>query len=128
MKKSEKFSLQKTLRSFVFAFSGIKNLINAEQNARIHTLAMFIAIVLGVVLNIERMEWVAIVIVIGLVFLAELFNTAIERLCDEVDPEWNAGIKRVKDYSAAAVLLSAIISLIVGGIIFIPVIVECIGP
>jgi undecaprenol kinase/diacylglycerol kinase (ATP) len=58
--------------------------------------------------------------VIGLVFITELLNSAVESLADYINPEWNELIKKAKDYSAAAVLISAIISVIIGAIIFIP--------
>ena len=60
------------------------------------------------------------VIVIGLVFLVELLNSSIETLADLINPEWNEPIKRAKDYGAAAVLISAIIAMIAGVLIFIP--------
>jgi diacylglycerol kinase (ATP) len=62
-------------------------------------------------------------IVIGLVFLTELLNSSLESLADIIDPEWNEIIMKAKDYAAAAVLISAIIAIIVGGLIFIPKIV-----
>ena len=91
-----------------------------EHNARIHLVLAIVAITTGMLLNINAFEWSLIVIVIGIVFLTELLNTSIETLADIVQPEWNEKIRMAKDYSAAAVLISAIISIIVGGIIFIP--------
>jgi diacylglycerol kinase len=58
--------------------------------------------------------------VIGFVFLSELLNSSLESLADVIEPEWNEQIRKAKDYTAAAVLISAIISVIVGGLIFIP--------
>ena len=95
-----------------------------ERNARIHLLAALIVIVLGIGLNISFPEWCLIIIVTGFVFMAELFNTALEALSDIVDPEWNEKIRKVKDYAAASVLISAIVSVIVGGLIFIPKILD----
>lgn len=88
--------------------------------------AMILVITFGILLKIEILEWILIAIVVGLVLITELLNTAIEKLSDIVDPEWNTKIGDVKDYSAGAVLISAIISLIVGGLIFIPRIVDLI--
>jgi len=126
MKESDKFSIGNRIKSFSFAFNGIKNLFYKEHNARIHFIAMFCVIGLGLFFKIELAEWIPIVIVIGLVLLSELFNTAIETLADIVDSSWNVKIGLVKDYSAGAVLISALISLIVGGFIFIPKIIELI--
>jgi diacylglycerol kinase len=61
-----------------------------------------------------------LIIVIGAVFLTELLNSSIESLADLIDPEFNELIMRAKDYSAAAVLMSAIVAIVVGGLIFIP--------
>lgn len=106
--------------SFKFAFQGLLSLVKNEHNARIHLLATILAIVLGIVMKISVTEWALLTIVIGLVFISELFNTAIEKLADFVHPEWNDQIKKVKDYAAAAVFISAIIALVAGGLIFIP--------
>ena len=117
---TNKFSIKSRLSSFKFAFQGLLSLVKNEHNARIHLLAAILAIVLGIVMKISVTEWALLTIVIGLVFISELFNTAIEKLADFVHPEWNDQIKKVKDYAAAAVFISAIIALVAGGLIFIP--------
>ena len=126
IKKSDDFSLKKRLKSFAFAFNGLKSLINKEHNARIHVIVLICVIFFGVLFKIEVTEWIAVTIVSGLVILAELFNTAIERLADIVEPEWNDKIGLVKDYCAGAVLISSIIALAVGGLIFIPRVIDMI--
>ena len=123
MNSTERFSLRKRLKSFAFAFNGIRNLIIKEHNLRIHFIALVVVIGFGIFFEIELNEWVAIAIVSGLVILTELFNSAIERLADFIEPEWNKKIGLIKDYSAGAVLISAIISLIVGGLIYTPKII-----
>ena len=65
-------------------------------------------------------EWSLLILVIGIVFITELLNSAVESLADYINPEWNDQIRKAKDYSAAAVLISAVISVIIGAIIFIP--------
>ena len=120
MPKKENFSIKKRLQSFRFAIKGIKNLITNEHNARIHLTALLVVIGLGLFFKLELMEWVAITIVSGIVMLTELINTAIENLADMVEPKWNEKIGKIKDYSAGAVLVAAIVSVIVGSVIFIP--------
>lgn len=120
MKKSEKFSTRNRFRSFSFAINGIVSLIKSEHNARIHLIAMVGVVVLGIFFKIDPVEWLFIVVAIGMVFLAELFNTAIERLADVVTPEWDEKIRLIKDYSAGAVLVAAILAAVIGGWIFIP--------
>lgn len=120
MMASDKFSVKNRIKSFSHALNGIIALLKKEHNARIHLVAAISATILGIVLKINTTEWISIVIVIGLVILTELFNTAIERLADLIDPNRNELIGQIKDYSAGAVLMAAIVSLIVGGLIFIP--------
>jgi diacylglycerol kinase len=116
----KKFSLKSRLESFKFALNGLLLLLKNEHNSRIHILAAIIAIVMGIIMKLDHYEWSLLVIVIGAVFLTELLNSSIESLADLIDPEFNELIMRAKDYSAAAVLISAIVAIVVGGLIFIP--------
>lgn len=116
----QSFSLKKRIKSFVFALHGIRHLVLREHNARIHFLGLICVISFGLILRIELKDWISISIVSGLVFIAELFNTAIERIADYVEPKWQVEIKIIKDLSAGAVFIAALISLIVGGLVFIP--------
>jgi len=118
--KPDRFSLKNRFGSFKFAFNGLCSLLKNEHNSRIHLLAAIIAIAMGIVLKINYIEWSLLIIVIGFVFLSELLNSSLESLADVIEPEWNEQIRNAKDYTAAAVLISAIISVIVGGLIFIP--------
>lgn len=118
--KPDRFSLKNRFGSFKFAFNGLCSLLKNEHNSRIHLLAAIIAIAMGIVLKINYIEWSLLIIVIGFVFLSELLNSSLESLADVIEPEWNENIRKAKDYAAAAVLISAIISVIVGGLIFIP--------
>ena len=123
MKSSKPFSISQRLRSFKYAFAGLKTLFSEEHNARIHVFVAMAAIVLGFVLKISLNEWIALVIVMSLVFICELFNTSLEALADFVSPEKHPQIKKVKDLAAAAVLISALSALITGIILFIPKII-----
>ncbi|MFO7620165.1 MAG: diacylglycerol kinase family protein [Bacteroidales bacterium] len=122
--KSEKFSARSRFGSFRFASKGLLTLLKYEHNSRIHLLAALAVIAAGIVLKISMPEWCLIIIVTGLVFMAELLNTALEEMSDVIDPEWNEKIRKVKDYAAAAVLISSIVSAVVGGLIFIPKILD----
>jgi diacylglycerol kinase (ATP) len=117
---SNSFSLKSRVRSFKFAFNGLRSLLKNEHNSRIHLIAAISAIILGIVLKLKIYEWCLVLFVIGSVFIIELINTAIESLADLIDPELNELIKVAKDYSAAAVLISAFVSIVVGCLIFIP--------
>ena len=122
--KSSNFSNKQRIKSFTYAFNGLRIVFIEEHNARIHLLAAIIAIVLGFVLQINAMEWVAIVFAIAMVLSMEIINTSIENIADFISPEKDDMIKKIKDLSAAAVLITAIATLIVGIIIFAPKIVS----
>ncbi len=117
---TNRFSIKRRLKSFRYAFSGLRVLVKEEHNARIHLFATVCVIVMGVLFRISCTEWVAVSLAIGLVFGMEAVNSAVENICDFVCPELDARIKKIKDLAAAAVLLSAIAALAVGLFIFIP--------
>lgn len=83
-------------------------------------IAAMAVIIAGIVLGITRTEWIMVVMCIGTIIAAELFNTAIEKLVDLVSPERHPVAGRVKDIAAGAVLICAVAAAIIGLIIFIP--------
>ena len=119
--QTQKFSVRKRAKSFHFAFSGLHRFFNTQHNAIIHAMATGVAIVLSLILKLPPTKMLFILIAIGLVWMAELFNTAIEQLCDMVCPQQHPQIKYIKDVSAAAVLVTAFIAVLTACIIFIPV-------
>ncbi len=124
MSETRKFTPGGRLRSIRYALRGLIDVYTAEHNLWIHTIAAVIAILLGIILEINRYEWIVITIAIGMVFSAEFFNSAVERMVDYFcqAKDIRAGI--IKNISAAAVLITAMISLIAGLIIFIPKIID----
>ncbi len=118
--RDEKFSLRKRIKSFSYAFAGIKVLLREEHNARIHTVAAIVAVMLGFLFGITPGEWTAVVIVIAMVFAAEAVNSAIERTADFVKAERDDRKRDIKDLAAGAVLLCAMGAAVVGVIIFLP--------
>ena len=115
-----KYDLKKQLRSFGYAWKGIQSCVGKEQNLSFHLIAAMAVIIAGIVLGITRTEWIMVVMCIGTVIAAELFNTAIEKLVDLVSPERHPVAGRVKDIAAGAVLICAVAAAIIGLIIFIP--------
>ena len=107
-------------RSFRFAVAGIIHSLRTEQNLRIHTGAGLLAVALGFTLGISRAEWCAILLAIGLVWTAELLNTALERLGDAVTLEPQEQIRHAKDAAAGAVLAASIAAAAVGAVVFVP--------
>ena len=110
--------MKRFLKSFVYAFSGIANTVKTQRNMRFHIAAAFYVTVSAFAANISKLEWFAVLLCFALVFSAEMFNTAIEKLCDTLHPEKSKNIGFVKDAAAGAVLISAIISAVVGILIF----------
>lgn len=121
--KNPRFSLRKRLQSFKYAFRGLQTVIAFEHNAWIHSVVAILVIIAGFVLGIDKSGWIAVVLCIGGVYAAEIFNSSIENLCDHVSPEENEKIGKIKDMAAAAVLISALAAAIVGCIVFIPKII-----
>ncbi|MGF2413676.1 diacylglycerol kinase family protein [Ferruginibacter sp.] len=113
----------KLLRSFAFAFNGWKICFSSEINFRIHMLFTIAALLLSITLKITSAEWLAIIFCIAFVAAMEMTNTAIEKLCDVVQPGIHLAIKKVKDIAAGAVLLAAVCSVVIGSIIFLPKII-----
>jgi diacylglycerol kinase len=118
------FSMTERLKSFGHAFRGIASLLRYEHNARIHLAILLTVIVAGILLRISLNDWMAILFASGLVFISECFNTAIENLADLITERRNEYIRRAKDIAAAGVMLSAIISVAVGLIIFVPAVLK----
>ena len=118
--------MKKTLQAFRYAFEGLNELISKERNFKIHVVAALLAVLGGVYFEFTSLRWIILIICIGSVMAAEAFNTAIEILCNHVNPDLHPEIKRVKDISAAAVLLVSISAFITGLILFIPQIAEVI--
>ena len=119
----EKFSVKKRARSFTYAFKGIK-LLMQQHNAWIHLAATLVVVAAGFYFELRPGKWLATIIAIGMVWAAEAFNTAMEHLVDLVSPEQNETAGKVKDIAAAAVLITAIISVVIGCIVFVPEIIS----
>lgn len=125
--KPQKFSIKTRLQSFKYAFDGFKEFVKSEHNARIHLFFTVIVIVLGFYFELNKTEWLFIVFCIALVFITEIINTSIEKIADFICSENNQKIKKIKDLAALAVLISAIASVTVGLIVFIPKITQIIN-
>lgn len=118
--KAQKFSILKRIKSFGYAFNGLRILIREEHNARIHVFATITVVLAGFYFDISMIEWIAISLSIGFVISLEIINSAIENIADFISPEKNDAIKKIKGLSAAGVLISALTALIIGLIVFIP--------
>lgn len=112
------------MKSFQYALQGFLAAVRSEANLRFHIAAAVIVIAAGLWLQIEAVEWCIVVLCIGAVFGIELINTSIEQLCNHVTAEEHPSIKKVKDISAAAVLLVSLASAVAGLLIFLPKLID----
>lgn len=112
--------LRKRADAFKYAFKGIYRLFRSEAHAKIHLCAAICVIIAGFIFGISPLEWCAVSLCIGVVFMAEAFNTAIEKLADKVSRERDPLIGAAKDLAAGAVLLFVFAAVAVGLIIFLP--------
>lgn len=108
------------MKSFVFAFQGLKELIVSQKNFRIHLLAMIVVIFAAWFFGLTQSEWIAILLCGGLVLTMEAINTALEYVVNFISPDKHPSAKRIKDIAAGAVLLAALMALVVGLLIFVP--------
>lgn len=112
--------MKKRLNSFAHAFRGISTLLKTQTNAKIHLAVLIIVIGLAFIFKVTSVEWVLLILTSAAVLSAEAFNSSIEFLCDFSSTEYHTNIKKTKDLSAAAVLITSIGALTVGLLIFIP--------
>ncbi len=106
--------------SFKNAFYGIWTALTTQVNVRIHFLIASIVLVSAALLHLPLSSILDLILTISIVLMAEMANTAIEALADAVTTEQNPYIKVAKDVAAGGVLLTAILAIIVGLIIFVP--------
>jgi len=119
------FKTNKTLfQSQLHAIKGILQIVKNERNFRIQLAIAILVTLTGIILKISHNDWIAVGFLIALVLISEAFNSVIEAVCDTVSKEYRVNIKYAKDVSAGAVLVSAILSVILGLIIFIPYIIK----
>lgn len=116
--------MNKLFNSFKYAWQGIKSVVKHETNMKIHVFVSIFVLLMALFLGISAKAWVTVILCIGLVMASEMFNTAIELIVDKISPEKNPIAGKIKDISAGAVLVTAIISVIIGCIIFIPKIIQ----
>ena len=112
--------MKRFLRSLGFAGSGLVQLLKHERNFQLHVVAFIGVCAAGIFFGITRLEWLVILLISAFVMGLEAMNTAIEKLCDLYSSETNAGIKKIKDIAAAAVLICALVAVSIGVVVFLP--------
>lgn len=110
----------KLKRSFQHAFAGVRFVMRTQQNSWVHLLATLIALAIALWLDLPPRDFALLSLAIGMVWAAEMFNTALEALMDVIEPEIHPFIKAAKDAGAGAVLVTAITSVIIGLLVIGP--------
>ena len=106
--------------SVLSALKGVRHVLSTQRNARIHTIIGLFVMGLGLLLGLTRVEMSIVLLVIALVIVTEIINTALEIFADAVHPRVGTQVERFKDASAASVLIASLIALLIGALIFIP--------
>ena len=113
-----RISIRKSIRSFRYSFNGLREVTKNENNFRFHLLATALTLSLAFHFRVTTTEWLFIILFIGLVTTAEVFNSALEKFVDWQSPERNPWAGKIKDIAAGAVLLASVTALVGGIIIF----------
>jgi diacylglycerol kinase (ATP) len=116
----KRFTLRARLRSFGYAFAGLRLMLTEQHNARIHLVVTAALLVLSAVLGLSRFEWCWIVAAIAMVWATEAMNTALEVLADAVAPDPHPLVGRAKDAAAGAVLVAALGAAAIGLLVLGP--------
>lgn len=120
MKENQPFDLRARARSFVYAFEGWRYLVRNEHNSRIHLFVAAVVLVLGVWLEIGRIEWAILMLTFTAVLAGEMFNSAIEAIVDMTSPDPHPLAKVAKDVAAGGVLFAACAAVVIGLLILGP--------
>lgn len=110
--------------SLKYAIEGVITAFRDQPNLKLHFILAIAVTVIGFFLGISKLEWLIIILTIGLVLATELVNTAIEEIVDSFTSEVHPAAKKAKDVGAAAVLIASITAVIVGILIFLPLILN----
>ena len=112
--------IKKHLSSYQYSLKGIYLAFKFENNMMFHFIAAIVVIILNVILKINKVEWLITLILIGLAWMAEIFNSAIEKLADRVTKEQDLLIANAKDLASGAVLMICFFAVICAIIIYLP--------
>lgn len=116
----KRFTLRARLRSFGYAFAGLRLMLTEQHNARIHLVVTVALLALSAALGLSRFEWCWIVAAIAMVWATEAMNTALEALADALAPDPHPLVGRAKDAAAGAVLVAALGAAAIGVLVLGP--------
>lgn len=111
---------EKRKKAFTYAGQGIRRFFKEEAHAQIHLIMAVLVLISGFIFKLNRLEWLIVLLCIGIVMMAEMINSAIENVVDLVSPEKKELAGKAKDLAAGAVLVASIIAACIGLILFVP--------
>ena len=117
-------SLKEKIERFKYPINGFVIAWQEEPSFRFHGVSAVLTLLGAYLLDVTYVEFLIIIVMIGVVIVAELLNTALEELCDKFQPTHDPHVAKIKDLAAAAVFASAITAVLVGLAIFIPRIIN----
>lgn len=112
--------IKEHLASYRYAIRGIWLAFRYERNMIFHVAAAIAVIVVNCMLKVTHTDWLITLMLIGLAWMAEIFNTTIEKLADRVTKEKDPLIGQVKDLASGAVLVICIFAIICAAVIYLP--------
>ncbi|MEJ7806656.1 MAG: diacylglycerol kinase family protein [Telluria sp.] len=115
-----RLTLMARLKSFGYALQGIAFMLKTQHNAWLHGVATIAVIALAVYCDVSASDWRWLIVAMGMVWVGETINTAVEYVCDVVSPDYNHAVKHAKDIAAGGVLIAAVASLVIGVLTFWP--------
>ena len=116
--------IRKHIASYRFSMRGIWIAISRDYNMRIHVVGMIAVVMLNALLRVTNTEWIVSLMLVGLVLMAEIFNTAIEKLADRVTKEHDPSIADIKDLASGAVTIVGFFSVVCALIIYLPYLIN----
>lgn len=115
--------LPRVTKKFGHAFWGLRIAFTTDNSFKAHLVFLLLAVALGALVGLGLTEWALVLFAIGLVFVSELFNTAIEYLVRMFTQDYHELAEKLLDISAGAVLFAAVTALVIAGLVFLPRIV-----
>jgi len=116
----KKKGINRFFNSINYSMAGLRYAYKNEQSMTIHVSITAAIIILGIILDISRLEWIICIFLLGIIMATELINTALEAVVDLITQDYHPLAKIAKDTASAAVFVFSLVAVIIGGIIFIP--------
>ena len=110
--------MKKLVQSFGFAVNGIVAVWREERNFRIETAVAVVVSAFGIYLEFSKLEWAFILVCMAAVLSAEILNTAVEELCNKIEPNTDPVVGKIKDMTAGLVLIVSLVSVVIGAMVF----------